>query len=496
MKRFAIVITSLITISVDAQNYDLFWAFGDSAGIDFSDTANPIPITTSSAFDAENNNSISNSSGQPLLYLGGDSVIGGWNSLLRVFDASGNLMFNGDSLITNYNEANGSVILPSSSDSNELYIFHLGSNPPSISSNTFFQTKINKTMNGGLGAVVSKNLIIAAADSYSYKLTAVRHANGRDWWLLLHFKNQNIFEKFLMTPGGLNGPTFDTTGILFSSLNFFRLGEIAPSPDGTLLALANYNNNIELYSFNRCTGATALLKNLSSYISPASQVFPGIAISSNNKFVYCSTGDAFLGSYSQLFQINILDIDNISSQLIYTVSDSLSMAQLQMGPDGKIYVGGGVYGPTVQPDSAHLFLSVINSPDSAYPACNFQPHSFYLGGHKEYGGLPNMPNYRLGALAGSPCDTLGLAQPVVKDQWSVVISPNPAHEQCTVHLLIPGNPLGVLQMYNILGQEVYAAKFRRGEQALSIPLASIPVGIYLVKVEANGWVKSCKLVKE
>ncbi|MBK9637574.1 MAG: hypothetical protein IPO63_07065 [Bacteroidetes bacterium] len=51
-------------------------------------------------------------------------------------------------------------------------------------------------------------------------------------------------------------------------------------------------------------------------------------------------------------------------------------------------------------------LSVINQPDSTYPACDYQQFSFYLGGQKAYAGLPNNPNYELDTLHGSPCDTL------------------------------------------------------------------------------------------
>lgn len=51
-------------------------------------------------------------------------------------------------------------------------------------------------------------------------------------------------------------------------------------------------------------------------------------------------------------------------------------------------------------------LGVINLPDSPGLACNFQPWSFYLGGKRTYWGLPNNPDYELGPVTGSICDTL------------------------------------------------------------------------------------------
>ncbi|MBK7964588.1 MAG: hypothetical protein IPK10_04335 [Bacteroidetes bacterium] len=53
-------------------------------------------------------------------------------------------------------------------------------------------------------------------------------------------------------------------------------------------------------------------------------------------------------------------------------------------------------------DTTNSNLSVINFPDSLGSSCDFQPYSFYLGGHKAYNGLPNNPNYELDTLHGSP----------------------------------------------------------------------------------------------
>ena len=88
---------------------------------------------------------------------------------------------------------------------------------------------------------------------------------------------------------------------------------------------------------------------------------------------------------------------------------------LELGPDGKIYHSIDWAGPDTCYDYLYCFgnfnttnsnLSVINYPDSLGTACDYQPFSFYLGGHKAYFGLPNNHNYELDTLHGSPCDTL------------------------------------------------------------------------------------------
>ena len=79
--------------------------------------------------------------------------------------------------------------------------------------------------------------------------------------------------------------------------------------------------------------------------------------------------------------------------------------QLKRGPDSKIYLAGYSYGhpysDTCCYDTLTMYLSVINSPDSAGLACNFTPFSFYLGGNRTYSCLPDIPNYQIGPAIGS-----------------------------------------------------------------------------------------------
>ncbi len=67
-------------------------------------------------------------------------------------------------------------------------------------------------------------------------------------------------------------------------------------------------------------------------------------------------------------------------------------------------------------------------------ACDYQPFSVYLPNCRTYLGLPNNPDYTLGALVGSPCDTLtvGLSEEE-QEQAEIVISPNPFAKQFNVN---------------------------------------------------------------
>jgi hypothetical protein len=59
--------------------------------------------------------------------------------------------------------------------------------------------------------------------------------------------------------------------------------------------------------------------------------------------------------------------------------------------------------------------------------CDFDTSTIWLGGKRATYALPNMPNYNLGALEGSECDTLATAVnnlPEIHNE--IIIYPNPA----------------------------------------------------------------------
>ena len=60
-------------------------------------------------------------------------------------------------------------------------------------------------------------------------------------------------------------------------------------------------------------------------------------------------------------------------------------------------------------------LHVINQPDSFGLACDVQQHAVTLPGPGGNMAVPTFPNYNLGPLVGSPCDTLTGIVSIQKD---------------------------------------------------------------------------------
>ncbi|MBL0052598.1 MAG: T9SS type A sorting domain-containing protein [Bacteroidetes bacterium] len=140
----------------------------------------------------------------------------------------------------------------------------------------------------------------------------------------------------------------------------------------------------------------------------------------------------------------------------------------QLGPDGKIYISTG---------NSTFSLHVIDQPDSTDTLCNVLQHSLSLGRFNVT--IPNFPNYDLGPLAGSPCDTLGLEKP--NPTWglgSLRIFPNPANSYFNIHYDIPTNENLLFVLYDSYGKEVLRKNLYGSFKNLLVHTEQLNNGIY------------------
>ncbi|MBL0103911.1 MAG: hypothetical protein IPP51_09230 [Bacteroidetes bacterium] len=79
----------------------------------------------------------------------------------------------------------GNLVIPFPEDSNKYYLFHETSDDRfnTYSSFYLYYSVIDMNFNNGLGAVVQKNNVLLNDSLVSGRITACKHANGRDWWI-------------------------------------------------------------------------------------------------------------------------------------------------------------------------------------------------------------------------------------------------------------------------------------------------------------------------
>lgn len=421
--KLLLVVLLLVAGNASAQFTDRFWTFGDSAAIDFKNLSNPIP--DSSILRVRGScASICDSSGNLLMYCGspnldiwrpaGPPYVYNYGYLVNKADIK---IINGDSLKCTlwYQEM---IIIPNPSNSNQFYVFTAGVVAPTTPSG-FFYNIVDLSLNNDSGYVIQKNIPLASFQ-VGDGVAAVKHGNGRDWWVLFRPWDSNVpnntFYLYLATPQGLSGPFIQNVGTSVSLGGSYRRNEF--SKDGSTLFTSSSTGLLEYYDFDRCTGIISTPVT----ISPFSLVAPykrhwSLAISPDKSKMYVTTTNTGATSDSSFLIQFDLNSSNIlgTSDTLFALKRPQEFANMQIGPDNKLYIctwytaADGcfdyLYCDSTR-NQTNLNLSVVNYPDSLGAACDFQPFSFYLGGKRAYCGLPNNPNYELGPLLGSSCDTL------------------------------------------------------------------------------------------
>ncbi len=379
-----------------------------------------------------------------------------------------------------YRVIQGAIIVPAPGVNDKYYLIHESYEYPTPNSDwhapIIYYSLIDLSYNNGLGAVIEKNQIIFEGVFDHGKITLVKHANGRDWWGLILQRNSSCFNRFLITSNGIE--TFPTQCIGGDIPG--GIGQSVYSPDGSKYVLynlvsVNIGNYLSIYDFDRCNGE---LSNPIQDILIDTAGIGGVAISPNSRYLYVS-------SYNYIYQYDLEADDILSTKDTVAIYDGYEVevsaqnnvylptrfSLIQLGPNGKIYIKCS--------SSANL-LHVINQPDSAGVACEVFQHHIELPTYNR--SLPNFPNYRLGALEGSGCDTITSINQPVLNQSSLSTFPNPTSSTINFSFddIIKDNL--DLTIFNIAGQQIAQFKLEEGQKAFRIDLGRLSSGIYFYEI--------------
>lgn len=329
----------------------------------------------------------------------------------------------------------------------------------------------------GPGKVLEKNVLIAR-DTFYDLLSAVRHGNGRDWWIACPQFNSSDVTMCLLSPEGIKGPWVHKMPLKWADeLDNEGIRQAVFSPDGRLYARGSLGKGLQVFHFDRCTGQFSEFSGGLQLTLPFDQqaAVAGVAFSPNNRFVYVSTG-------VKLFQFDLESLDVQASRILIAEYDGhiaplwTTLNQMQLAPDGKIYMNAtnGVYE-----------MHVIHNPNAKGLACNMEQHGIALPVTIGF-TMINFPNFQLLDLPGSPCDTLGISSgasgPAQVAQGMLSIAPNPASEQ--VQIAWESEEAGSLRVFDAAGRLVWQQPVSSGGQLYTIAVAGWSPGLYNVVVES------------
>jgi hypothetical protein len=343
---------------------------------------------------------------------------------------------------------------------------------------------------GQASMLVQDSIVLQDKWFANERMTAVRHGNGRDWWLVKPHHTKQQFYTFLVTSQGISvHDSIDYGGDL---VNYIGVrGECQFSPDGEHFAMAkdyiDSTNPVYLYDFDRCNGVFSNYRKLSVPLNDTFDSADFVAFSPDSKMLYVS-------SYEQIFQIPVsaTSVDSFYKVAGYdTIDYYVWYNYLATAPNGKLYIGNF--------NVVRKEMSYIDKPNERGAACAFTP----LGFRQNITNLaipPNMPNYALGRKLRSPCDTVYTKLPPlppapVPNTWALY--PNPTSG--SINIAVPDSAATsiTLVVHNALGQKIASQAIPVNAQHIAeYNLQYAAKGIYFLQVRSGQQRFTGKVVKE
>ena len=349
------------------------WYFGHHAAITF----NPVPgqsvpsaIFNSAMKADEGSASISDSNGQLLFYTNG----------LKIFNRYHEVMLNGDNLDGNISACQSSLIVPNPGNDSIFYVF-VSDALENQYGNGYTYSIVNMKSDNGRGAVILKNQMLWP--SCTERLTAARHYNGTEIWLITNDKNSNTFRAWKVSCSGIDpNPVISNVGVVMDQHVLTNTGSMKISPDGKLLCQTHFPffdesnyipNYVQLFDFDNATG---IISNPRSIGFPDAQIM-ACEFSPDSKLLYLSRPKDH--AIDQV-ECNLPTAAAIAASRFTIPTGTNAYYGIQLGPDEKIYLSA----------QYSRYLGAIQFPSVKGPGCSYREDDTDLTNYSAYLGLTGL----------------------------------------------------------------------------------------------------------
>jgi gliding motility-associated-like protein len=294
------------------------------------------------------------------------------------------------------------------------YLFHWNKGAPEAGQNTFAlsYSVVDMRLNGGYGDVTQKNTVLGRTSRA--RLTVVRHANNRDFWVLTRDLDTRGFQAFLLTRQGMS--TTPVVSMAGQAL-YPDMAELKAAPNGRRLAcgaLVHTNGTPQgcvcVYDFDNATGVVAHEVVVRRTTVPE---FPSVAgrpqvqspllsesFSPDSRLLYTTEVPVPLPTtsrrWSDVWQYDLSQPTEAAiAQSRFLVSnvpplpapnDVMAPHGLQLAPDGTLWISAVHNREIVVPGSNPTVFgaqasAIVRQPNVAGAGCSFVPEGFlYLPG--------------------------------------------------------------------------------------------------------------------
>lgn len=358
-----------------------------------------------------------------------------------------------------------------------------------------YHVLVDMRLDNGRGDIVAGRSNVLIQTDVTEKLTAVPHANGKDYWVLVHGWNSNRFYAYPLSSTAVGSPVITDigsahqvrSGIYRQDILQEQEGEMKASPNGKKIACGVWGElrPFDLFDFDAATGT------LSNYINLGNlRGQYGLSFSPDNSKLYMSTDsppNQSLKYFIFQFDLNAGDPAAIaaSGQSIIInnpyanipangIPDGFSSVYMgfQLGLDGRLYVTSN---NSSQPSSDPSIVVVIDQPNKKGFDCQLSYRYIDFGEGRTGVGLPNfMQSYFNNIESITVCDR----------PTSISFYPNPTPDKIKIDVLQGCPQTYSLEIINVLGQRVFSQT--EIGTATEVDISSFASGLYFFRVITPG----------
>ena len=465
MNKF-LIIFAFVPLFCFGQKQGNIWYFGNHAGLDFN-SGNPTPLTNGQTYTDPSNSCpvegtavICDNTGALLFYTDGQKI---WNKNQQV-------MPHGDSLLGNFSSTQAALIVPQPGSSRYFYVFTTDDFCVDHLQYGFRYSVVDICLDNGLGAVIPNRKNIKLIDTVAEKLTAVRHANGVDYWVITHKYFSDAFYSYHLSSAGIVDTVIShigsrhPTGVGVGA----SIGEFKASPNGQKLAIVNGQDVTDITEYFDFDKSTGIVSNCVSIQTNPLYSYYGVSFSPDNSKLYISCWLNNNGIYQFDLNAGSGNPDSVKASKKTIITNSGSWA-MQLAPNGKIYVAQNI--------NSGQYISCINNPNNSGLNCNFVASAIYLNGDTSYNGLPNfIDSYDYSNT------TFNCINGIEKNNYNnrITISPNPFSTQTIIYT---DNYFkdATLTVFNSFGQQVKQIK-NINRQTIILHRDNLPCGLYFIRL--------------
>ncbi|TVR76108.1 MAG: hypothetical protein EA409_13730, partial [Saprospirales bacterium] len=416
----------LISTDIYSQKQDFVWFTGRSQGgyccvnfFNFTDTGfvmNSIISGSSQTIrDGSGKSTIADEEGNLLFYTDGFDVYNRNHRIMqngdRVHAMSGELLANAYQNSGGVNVPDWTIIIPCPLEGDIYYLFYVGIKddevyPHHLRGAGLNYSKIDMSINVGLGEVVEKNINLIETKTNYKGLRAIRHANGRDWWIPIRGFLENKWYVFLLDDKGIHLAHESLVLEIgehicwFVMYNDIKDQYICMTGDHfypwRFFDDRPFEYQFHIYDFDRCAGTFEYNRTFELETWSHKYSLKSLTFCPNGRYLYGGLGGRYLIQY-----------DTWAEDVQATADTLLNIFTMENAEPG-------IYEPKITPRGemwlqhwASDKITVIKNPELSGEDVIISDE-FIVTPWVNAGTFPNNANYRIGPIDGSPCDTLGI----------------------------------------------------------------------------------------